>query len=794
MLFLPATCTRAAGGPYTGNDTEIEILSNSMLRLTTTGDVEPEFRDIVNARIDKFYNLPCRRDFHALYTSLKQISDQIDEAVIEKDRLAIRIKEERANLNAFKVEQAENMRLLGGARDALDMLTIDREPLEQEYTTVKTRLDGLNAKLNPLREQKAGFESGAAAAKDKIAALKKMQQQLEARLDKLLKQTDENLQPGETSENEPEIQDVRNQLAGVKAEIVIETDRRADILAQIDALIPGINTLQQQVNTTNAALADVQSRLGAVKKEIQKKTDEIAWREDHDKKLERQITDTSNLLVDLEARHEKASKTANLVAPAVLQRYKAILSPYAGYDCPQGMIMVEGSYCIDKYEYPNVKGQLPMGNVTWVTAVEKCGSEGKRLCTTAEYALACAGRGCSDTPADYSAAACNLGLGLYPDIKPLPAGRAGAAPGAAPACDSPFDAADLYGNLSEWTADSYKDRSIRIVFQGGHPSREEPSCGASNWYSIDSAMPEIGFRCCATPDKAPADIPVVFEKQDASVCLAKESFMNENNFTGFLASCTAPADWSLITSGARLIVVGDGTHAENAPKKEIAAMMGQFKKLGITDLGLEAVSVSQEPLINKYLNTGQGRDKLLQIFKTTLACPETADDVMAIIDQARANGITVFSTTPNRMIQDGKERNVSVNDRDHYAAQVIADILKDPGSKALVLVGPYHVWLNNLPGRSILFAGVGGVDPFRTVTVQIIGAEPEPFVYFDPVETFKFERVIRENNMGGTKFMFSTKGTTTHLSDYFIHLPQTEPFSDIDGRCSWDDTIPKAKP
>jgi hypothetical protein len=269
--------------------------------------------------------------------------------------------------------------------------------------------------------------------------------------------------------------------------------------------------------------------------------------------------------------------------------------------------------------------------------------------------------------------------------------------------------------------------------------------------------------------------------------------MQERSFIDFLSQCTGPVDWSALTAGARLIVVGDGTHAENAPKKEIAGMMGQFKKLGITHLGLEAVSESQEPLIDKYLDTGQGRDKLLRAFKTTLACPETADDVMAIIDQARANGIAVFSTTPDRIIQDGVERNVSVNDRDHYAAQVIAGILKDPGNRALALVGPYHVWLNNLPGRSILFAGAGGVDPFRTVTIQIIGAEPEPFVYFDPVETFKFERVIRENNLGGAKFMFSTKGTTTHLSDYFIHLPQNEAFSDIDGRCSWDDTMPKGK-
>ena len=48
-------------------------------------------------------------------------------------------------------------------------------------------------------------------------------------------------------------------------------------------------------------------------------------------------------------------------------------------------------FCMDQYEYPNVKGEYPTHSVTWEEAKSMCEAVGKRLCSSAEWELACRG-------------------------------------------------------------------------------------------------------------------------------------------------------------------------------------------------------------------------------------------------------------------------------------------------------------------------------------------------------------------------------------------------------------------
>lgn len=48
-------------------------------------------------------------------------------------------------------------------------------------------------------------------------------------------------------------------------------------------------------------------------------------------------------------------------------------------------------YCIDTYEYPNKKGQIPQDWMTWYDVRDACKSEGKRMCTRSEWTLAAEG-------------------------------------------------------------------------------------------------------------------------------------------------------------------------------------------------------------------------------------------------------------------------------------------------------------------------------------------------------------------------------------------------------------------
>ena len=53
--------------------------------------------------------------------------------------------------------------------------------------------------------------------------------------------------------------------------------------------------------------------------------------------------------------------------------------------------LVPMSFCMDRYEYPNKKGELPRILTSWVEARKLCERQGKRLCTEEEFNFACEG-------------------------------------------------------------------------------------------------------------------------------------------------------------------------------------------------------------------------------------------------------------------------------------------------------------------------------------------------------------------------------------------------------------------
>jgi hypothetical protein len=52
-------------------------------------------------------------------------------------------------------------------------------------------------------------------------------------------------------------------------------------------------------------------------------------------------------------------------------------------------------YCIDQYEYPNKKDELPRVMVNFPQAQQLCADQGKRICTESEWTMACEGRATS---------------------------------------------------------------------------------------------------------------------------------------------------------------------------------------------------------------------------------------------------------------------------------------------------------------------------------------------------------------------------------------------------------------
>ena len=204
--------------------------------------------------------------------------------------------------------------------------------------------------------------------------------------------------------------------------------------------------------------------------------------------------------------------------------------------CPEGMVWIEGgvvpigvvtpartwhapareatvqSYCIDRYEYPNTKGQLPQVQVSWDSAKILCEAQSKRLCSSAEWERACAGttrRAYAYGPRR-NPETCNTPIEDGPGSPPFPV----AASGAHEACISPEGVADLNGNVSEWVSDPWTGmpepfNATAIVDPNTWRTLRGGTMWAQTFYGQDCTSRhghiktdqhlDDGFRCCKTP-------------------------------------------------------------------------------------------------------------------------------------------------------------------------------------------------------------------------------------------------------------------------------------------------------
>jgi formylglycine-generating enzyme required for sulfatase activity len=167
-------------------------------------------------------------------------------------------------------------------------------------------------------------------------------------------------------------------------------------------------------------------------------------------------------------------------------------------------------------------GVYPQGYISQVQASAACKNAGKRLCSAAEFALACRG---PDGAANYypyggtkkAAGACNEGKGssvarffgsnpnnwTYANFNDprLNQWDGGLAPtGAYPRCVSPDGVYDCVGNLHEWGNDPADSRG-RGRFRGGFYGDAEingPGCRyVTSAHELAYHDYSTGFRCCA---------------------------------------------------------------------------------------------------------------------------------------------------------------------------------------------------------------------------------------------------------------------------------------------------------
>lgn len=159
--------------------------------------------------------------------------------------------------------------------------------------------------------------------------------------------------------------------------------------------------------------------------------------------------------------------------------------------CPEGMqLMEQGKYCIDTYEYPNKKGELPEMNVTYSQAKERCRKEGKRLCSPQEWENACRNeQKKNEYPygKSYIKERCNT-LG-NPVLK-----NKVSESGYFYDCRGDAGVLDMSGNAAEWTE---TENGVAYVYGGSWQSGEnESTCGSKIQLAGGGKYFYVGFRCC----------------------------------------------------------------------------------------------------------------------------------------------------------------------------------------------------------------------------------------------------------------------------------------------------------
>jgi hypothetical protein len=178
-------------------------------------------------------------------------------------------------------------------------------------------------------------------------------------------------------------------------------------------------------------------------------------------------------------------------------------------------------FCIDRYEYPNHKGEKPIRMVSWYDMKKNCESIGKRMCEDREWTQACEGG--SDQILAYpygnvrDASKCNIDkpqrswfdAGKMPMTKELSDRLDQSVPSGSMNCVSGYGVEDLTGNEDEWIVNTepdtsldhypYKSGLVGGAWVLGHRNRcntRKPDGAETNVHGPNSTYYEFSGRCC----------------------------------------------------------------------------------------------------------------------------------------------------------------------------------------------------------------------------------------------------------------------------------------------------------
>jgi len=186
---------------------------------------------------------------------------------------------------------------------------------------------------------------------------------------------------------------------------------------------------------------------------------------------------------------------------------------------------VKKRYCIDKFEYPNKKGERPITMNDFPHAQRLCAAQGKRVCTESEWTMACEGPTYKPYPYGYvrDPKKCNGDRPyIAPDVKKTVSknkdeARAevarlwqGVPSGSQPECVSDYGVWDMPGNVDELASSEQiggkHDKFDNVTTGGPWLSGVRNQCRPKIYdHNEGFAYYYLSFRCCEEADGKPTD-------------------------------------------------------------------------------------------------------------------------------------------------------------------------------------------------------------------------------------------------------------------------------------------------
>lgn len=242
-----------------------------------------------------------------------------------------------------------------------------------------------------------------------------------------------------------------------------------------------------------------------------------------------------------------SSSVAPLVPSAVASRaveVEASAAPPTPNPCPEDMVSVSGAYCtqyeleclekrkpwqcarykepgvckgeivdkrfcIDRYEHPNQKGAIATVMSSWNSAKAACEALDKRLCTDAEWTLACEGperrafpygyvRDAEACPIDKRSPKVNERRLFWKQTQADEVSRLDQREpsGSRERCVSAYGVYDLTGNVDEWVVNE-SGRPYKSGLKGGNWGEYRNACRpTTRGHDEGFYYYQTGFRCC----------------------------------------------------------------------------------------------------------------------------------------------------------------------------------------------------------------------------------------------------------------------------------------------------------